>query len=202
MDELLAERYIPPEELLDDSSGDEDIRKAIAELSYLYTGEKFIGNKYTDHGHEFEGEARDYFNTTYCQPTERSIKEVGFVSDDVGFLGCSPDGLIYGRNGQVEAGWEVKCKCLKNTITAIREKVLPSSHMLQVHGSMVVTGLDEWHFYSYFPNKKPFHLTVKRDATTDKVESLLQDFIIEFGAMIQESTPLLRNITPKEGSII
>lgn len=191
MDELLAERYIPTEELLDESESDENVRKAMGELSYLFTGEKFVGNKYTDHGIEYEAEARNHFAATYCAAAGYRIEEFGFVTDDLGFLGCSPDGLISNEDGEIVAGWECKCKCLKNLITAIREGVLPAEHILQVHGSMVVTGLDEWHFYCYFPGKKPFHLIVKRDATTAKVEKLLHDFTIEFGAMIETVAPKL-----------
>lgn len=191
MDELLAERYIPTEELLDEIESDENVRKAMGELSYLFTGEKFVGNKYTDHGLEYEDEARKHFAATYCADSGRRIEEVGFVTDDRGFLGCSPDSFIYDAEGNIVAGWECKCKCLKNLITAIREGVLPTEHLLQVHGSMAVTGLNEWHFYCYFPGKKPFHVIVKRDSTTEKVERLLQEFTIEFGAMIEKVSPLL-----------
>lgn len=165
MAELLAERRIPDD--------------ADPEMSYQFTGEKFIGNKYTDHGNEFEPIARQHFEDTYCKEHGLEIREVGMVVHDNNFIACSPDGLIY-KDGVLIAGWEAKCKCLKEHIKIVASGELPDEHKQQVHLSMIASGLNEWYFYSYFPDEEPFLLIVERDDYTDTMEGHVNDFIIEY----------------------
>jgi len=68
----------------------------------LYAGrplDAWEGNKYTERGHEIEHEAR----LAYAMRGE-PVEEIGFVTDDEGLWGCSPDGLV-GEYGMIE----IKC---------------------------------------------------------------------------------------------
>jgi hypothetical protein len=68
---------------------------------------------------------------------------------------------------------------------------LPDDHKQQVHGAMAVTGLRRWDFFSYFPGLQPFHITVLRDAYTDKLAASLDQFIIDYAAAREAVKPKL-----------
>lgn len=164
IDELIAESYIPEQDAV--------------ENSWVFTGQKFIGNKFTDHGNDFEPEAREAF----AKEMETEVAEVGFITRDDGIVGCSPDGLLADEAGDWWAGVEIKCKCLKNHIKAKRTGALPDEHKAQVHGSMAVTGLRVWFFVSYFPGRPVHIVRVEWDSYTDKVSAALDQFLIDYAA--------------------
>jgi len=61
---------------------------------------------------------------------------------------------------------------------------------------MAVTGLDEYHFFSYFPGLAPLHLIVRRDDYTQKLTDALDRFVIEYGAYRERMTPKLQRQDP------
>jgi hypothetical protein len=138
----------------------------------------FLGNKYTDRGTELEPEARQAFD----ELTGFKTVEVGFVTRTDGIVGCSPDGLIAGPSGGYMSGLEIKCPSPKVHVGWIMAGGLPDEHKQQVHGSMAVTGLNSWNFFSYFPGLQPFHLVVHRDAYTAKLSDALDQFLIDYSA--------------------
>lgn len=180
MRELYAESFIPDENCV--------------ENSWAYTGKKWIGNRFTDHGNEFEPEAREAF----AQRTGLNVFEVGFVTRDDGIVGCSPDGLIKGPDGIWVAGLEIKCKCLKNHIEVLETGDLPAEHKPQVHGSLAVTGLPEWHFWSYFPGTIPAHVVVTPDDYTEKVSEALDAFLMDYSEYFKRMKGKLFEIQPTE----
>ena len=172
----------------------------IAELigeSYVPEWVDFAGNRFTDRGTEMEPEARRaYENFLAVQAVE-----VGFVTRPDKVVGCSPDGLIlrdgkelerdaiYDEEGRITNGadlfnWgvEIKCPSPKVHVGWVMAGGLPDDHKQQVHGAMAVTGLQRWDFFSYFPGLQPFHVTVRRDAYTDKLAASLDQFIIDYAA--------------------
>ena len=165
MAELIAERRIP--------SGVD------AETMCKYTGKKFIGNVFTDHGNEMEPVARESWLETVGGPSGLTVKEVGMVVRDDDFIACSPDGLIYSGDIAI-SGLEIKCKCLKEHVKVVKSGELPDEHKAQCHWSMIVCGFDSWVFYSYFPGEQPFHTIVKRDDYTAKMEAVIDQFIIDY----------------------
>ena len=106
-------------------------------------------------------------------------------------VGCSPDSLIK-DGGEYVAGLELKCPSPYTHAAYIEEGVLPDEYKAQVHGSMAVTGLNQWHFFSFFPGLAPFHLVVHRDDFTDKLTAALDRFITEYGAYRAEMQPKLQ----------
>ncbi|VAW38907.1 hypothetical protein MNBD_GAMMA01-1305 [hydrothermal vent metagenome] len=123
-------------------------------------------------GVELEPEARDFFQFA----SELHVEEVGLCYfDERKDRGCSPDGLI----GKTQ-GFEAKCPSLAVHAKYLESNKLPTEHFQQVQGCLYITGRDQWHFFSYFPGVKPFHIIVERDEMwIAKLSKALDDFNIE-----------------------
>lgn len=147
----------------------------------------FTGNKFTELGKEMEPEAREAF----AAETGLAVHQVGFCISDDGVSGCSPDGLIM-EGGVYVAGVEIKCPTPKVHVGYVLDGVLPDDYKQQVHGSMAVTGLNEWHFWSYLPGMRHFHTIVKRDEYTEKLAQSLALFVKEYKAAHALAVPRLR----------
>ena len=145
------------------------------------------GNFWTDRGEELEPIARAEF----VKRTGLLVKEVGFITRDDGIVGCSPDGLVVDADGKWLSGLEMKCPAPKTHVQYVREGELPDAYKAQVHGSMAVTGLDTWHFFSYCPRLQPFHILVERDAYTERLSNALDTFLIEYQGVLSEVRPKL-----------
>ena len=151
---------------------------------------KFLGTFWTDRGTEMEPEARKAFE----EHTGLTTEQVAFVTSErwQHVVGCSPDSLIKGASGAYVAGLEIKCPSPFTHAEYIEDGVLPDEYKAQVHGSMAVTGLPRWHFFSYFSGLQPFHLVVERDDYTAKLEAAIDRFIIEYGAYRERMRPKLQ----------
>lgn len=147
----------------------------------------FEGNFWTDRGEQLEPIARAKFS----EVTGLTVKQVGFITRDDEIVGCSPDGLVVDAEGNWLAGLEMKCPAPKTHVQYVREGELPDVYKAQVHGSMAVTGLDRWHFFSYCPRFQPFHLIVERDAYTERLSKALDQFLIEYQQVMSEVRPKL-----------
>ncbi len=136
----------------------------------------FMGNKYTDWGHEHEPHARALFS----KMMEMDVVEVGMcLMGERIPVSCSPDGLIV-ECGSYIGGLEIKCPQRDKHVEYVMEGKLPDEYKLQVHGSMAVTELPFWYFMSYFPGLKPLIIKVERDAFTEKVREALEQFVIDY----------------------
>lgn len=151
---------------------------------------KFLGNKWTDRGTEMEPEARAAFEAHTGLKTE----QVAFVTADrwKHVVGCSPDSLIQNEAGEYVAGLEIKCPSPFKHAEYIEAGELPPEYKAQVHGGMAVTGLDRWHFFSYFPGLAPLHIIVERDDFTAKLTDALDRFLIDYGAYCERMRPKLQ----------
>src|SRR5690606_22020949 len=106
------------------------------------------------------------------------LQQVGFCTRMDEIVGCSPDSLILDDSGNYIAGLEIKCPAPATHVGYVLDDQLPDEYKQQVHGGMAVTGLNEWHFWSYFPGMQPFHKVVRRDAYTEKLSAALDEFVI------------------------
>lgn len=140
--------------------------------------QEFMGNKHTERGEALEPEARDFFAARMGM----TLDQVGFIGRGDGApLGCSPDSLIVDPNtGEYIGGLEIKCPQVDNHVAYLMDGELPNKYRLQVHGSMVVTGLPFWYFLSYHPELRPLIVKVERDAFTEKVAAGLDQFLIAY----------------------
>jgi hypothetical protein len=106
------------------------------------------------------------------------LEEVGFVMDDTGKLGCSPDALIVGKNESVE----IKCPAPWTHIGYMLDGP-GSDYKPQVQGQLLVGGFECVHLYSWNARCPPVHITTHRDEQyIGHMERLLSDFLEELEA--------------------
>jgi hypothetical protein len=64
---------------------------------------------------------------------------------------------------------------------------LPTAYFHQVQGSLYITGYDRWHFFSYFPGFRPFHIIIERDEIwIAKLSKLLDEFTLELNETYEQ----------------
>ena len=140
------------------ASSEEIINRAVAELIVGTPDETFTSNA-MNRGNELEVEAFDYFDLIY----DMGFESCGFADavdgDNPLGYGCSPDGI----NINKRIGLEMKCPLLHTHLSYLASGKLPKQYILQVQGSMLVTGFDSWYFGSYHPGIKDLFIEVKRD---------------------------------------
>jgi hypothetical protein len=138
-----------------------------------YTGDKFAGSHHTQRGHDCEPDAIAALSAILGV----QVLDVGMCimgDSQNGVVSCSPDGIIHDSAGKFVAGAEVKSHNLSKYNGQVIDNVFPDCHTLQVHASMAICEVDEWHFGSFFTGKPLFHKIVTRSSYTDKIgESLL-----------------------------
>lgn len=135
------------------------------------------GNRHTERGCQLEPEARE----VYSFEQNVQLKQVGFVTNDDGTLGCSPDSLVIG-DGLVCGGLEIKCPDGPTHVSWLRSGELPPEYKAQVHGSLIVTGLPWWDFMAYCPPYPNLVIRVFPDAFTDALRGHLARFLSEYQA--------------------
>jgi hypothetical protein len=111
-----------------------------------------------DQGTIRETEAWPWYALTY----DRELARPGFIVSDNGRCGCSPDGIVENER----FGLEIKCPDADTHVGYLLAGNLPAEYIMQVQGSMLVTGFDCWTFLSYHPRFPQFVLDVHRDEAT------------------------------------
>jgi len=136
--------------------------KAIASYVAAKLAERWIGSPLQsfrsgdmDQGSIRETEAWPWYALEYSRDLERP----GFILADDERCGCSPDGLVAADG----FGIEIKCPNADTHVGYLLAGILPSDYIMQVQGSMLVTGFDSWTFLSYHPRFPQFVLDVPRD---------------------------------------
>jgi len=109
---------------------------AITLAGELYAGktlDQWQGSAWTERGKELEERAF----AAYSFYTDRSLTRVGFVTNDTGTYGCSPDALC-GDDGLVE----IKCLKAENHIKAMmyhrKHGTSPPDYVQQTQGQMLI----------------------------------------------------------------
>lgn len=119
----------------------------------------FKGTLWMERGKELEADAVAF----YEMATGLECRAVGFVTNDEGTFGASPDMLVY-KNGQLLRGLELKCPAPGTHVgyllnpTGAYEDYKP-----QVQGNLLASGLAEWDVMSYHPEMKPSIYTASTD---------------------------------------
>lgn len=132
-----------------------------------YGDESMEPTEWMQRGIDLEPEARALFEFH----TGHDVEQVGFITNDDGTAGCSPDGII-----PLMAGFEVKCPKASTHFGYLRAGVLPPYYAPQVHFSMAITGIPLWYFMSYYPGLDPLIVLVERDEYTDRIEAAVKEF--------------------------
>ena len=132
------------------------------------------GNQHTERGHAMEAQVRDLYQAT----SELPCTQVGFMRR--GRIGCSPDTLV-GDDGLLE----VKTKLPHLQIDAVLAGVLPSDHVAQVQGQLLVSGRQWCDFRSYWPGLPELQVRVYRDLPyLSTMHQQLQQFIHELDLLV------------------
>ena len=113
------------------------------------------GNQWTDRGHELEDEAR----AEYELMTGFKLQQVGFITDDTGRVGCSPDRVIDldgPYSDGIMAGVEIKCLKASNHVSAMMYMKthgrMPPSYRSQVQGQISICGFMWVALFFYHPD--------------------------------------------------
>ena len=99
----------------------------------------------------------------------------GFMTDDKGLYGCSPDRLLISGNRREL----VEIKCPYEIPIHVRNLLYGPSddYKVQVQGQLLVSGFDAVHFLSYHQDCPPCYVRVERDQKfIDVLERMLADF--------------------------
>ena len=111
---------------------------------------------------------------------ECHVELVGFVLDDSGMYGCSPDGLIISDSGCLDGTLECKNPQPNTQARRLISGDLPSEYVNQCHGHLIVTGLARCTFLSYCPPFDPLLLDVRATEYTCRLKEELQLFVKKY----------------------
>jgi len=113
-----------------------------------------IHSGWMERGSEQEQQAREWYEFDHnCD-----VEQVGFITNDEGFVGCSPDGLV-GDDG----GVEFKVPSAKKHVGYLLGE--PNPYLLQIQGCLWITGREWWDFVSYNSEMVPLRDRIERDET-------------------------------------
>jgi hypothetical protein len=119
-------------------------------------------------GNEQEPNARKAYETMM----KVEVAEVGFIIN--GRLGLSPDGVVYGKKGNIIQTIEIKCPDTKNHIKYILNGGYPSEYKDQIiHNFVVIDDLKRLDFVSYDPRLKMrplYSYTIMRESLGAEIE--------------------------------
>lgn len=151
-----------------------ELGRIIAEHLQLQEPENTLVTEWMDRGTEMEDEARAWLEVM----TGETVDLMGFVEDESGLLGASPDGVIINDAGITPV--EIKCPKPGTHIQWLLDGVLPSTHRAQVHMQMVLLEASQAVFMSYHPELEPLLVHVDADGYTDRLRTYLDDYIEDY----------------------
>lgn len=135
-------------------------------------------NANMDRGHEQEQEASDY----YAMINGVEIEKIGFITDDLGLYGCSPDRCMFGLNG----GLEIKTAAPHVQAERLYSGWTGADHHRQVMGCLLITGMEWWDLMSYCPGMRDVTIRFHRDERfLDKLKRELEIFCEELDEMVR-----------------
>ena len=131
----------------------------------------FKGNKWTEYGNEYEGQARSYYELREAV----DVKQVGFIEISPE-IGLSPDGLV-----ELEGGLEIKCRSLGVQLETLSAGKMPPQERHQIHFSLWATRRKWWDYVSFCPiipgDNKYFKQRIFASA---KINETIRDEVVRF----------------------
>lgn len=174
----------------------------IAELILGHSLDKFPPSYWMERGAVLEAEAADL----YAFETGHTLDRGGFITDDLGRWGCSPDRRIIGEDGQAIGAVEIKCPAPWTHVENILSKSIDKKYYPQVQGQMLVGGFDFVDWFSYHPDMPPSLVRTYRDEDyinslktslemfTEELDEKLQR-LVEIGAISEFPNKIMPDIT-------
>ena len=149
--------------------------RLLAEMIVGHPIKEFEGNGWTERGHEFEQEAANL----YALQCDATPVKVGFVTDDAGTVGCSPDRLI-GDDGFLEIKNPAAHTHMKYLLD---HEALVKDYWTQVQGQHHVLRRTWGDIMSYFPEMPPVIVRMTPDSA---YQTKLSGALARFNAVIAE----------------
>ncbi len=131
-------------------------------------------------GSQSEAEARSY----YMALREQEVERVGFITNDEGTIGASPDGLV-GEDGLLE----IKCPQEGTHVRYLMTGQLEMTHKPQVQGQLMVTGRRWVDLLSYSPEMPHALIRIMRD---EEYVALLAKHVGDFSAALEDAAAVAR----------
>lgn len=122
-----------------------------------------IETEYMQRGAELEAEAV----RAYEFETGLETETVGFITDDAGQIGCSPDRLVQGDSdcaltGTQDGCLEIKCPAANTHVGHLLARQLDEKHAPQTQGQLLITGRAWVDTVSYYPGLPTVVIRTKR----------------------------------------
>src|ERR1019366_3399625 len=134
----------------------------------------------------------EFARPAFTLETGLDVKQVGFITGEDDRVGCSPDGLIGDK-----AGVEIKCPRVETHIGYLLDGFLPKDYVIQVQGSLYVTGFPKWYFYSFCRRMPPLILEIAPDdEIQEAIGEAVGDFLIRFDDALAKLTELNGGVRP------
>jgi len=148
-------------------------------------------NDFMERGRELEADAVAWFELA----TGVECETVGFITNDAGTVGCSPDRLIGS-----DAGLEIKCPKATTHIGYLRTAGDVGPYLAQLQGALWVAERQRWTWVSYHPTLPAAVVTVERD---EKFIAALASAVTDFADQLAAAkADLLRRgvvpVTPED----
>lgn len=158
------------------------MNELIAERIMQHPEESFI-SEWMARGNEFESKAVDFYHFTKDYQTET----VGFITNDAGTVGASPDRIIVGQNGLVE----IKCPSPAVHVGYLLGNAgasVDKEYRIQVQGQLWLAERDFTDIISYHPEMPEALFRVERDEEFIKE---LSAHVLSFSRQLEEKSDLL-----------
>ena len=137
-----------------------------------------------ERGNELEPLARQ----AYMCETFADVQEVGFVDWEHLRAGCSPDGVIYGADGQIEKIIEIKCPEIVNYLRyAESASKIPALYKTQMQMQMLITGAKSCDFVAYHPGMRLIIHTIDADSEYQaKIVAALEKLNVRYDEILTQ----------------
>jgi hypothetical protein len=155
------------------------MHKLLAEKMMGHPVVEFTG-PWLERGKELEADARMYYESIREMTTER----VGFVTNDAGTIGCSPDSLV-GEDGLLE----LKVPAEHTHVAYMLTRSVDAEYYPQVQGQLWVTDRKWLDIMSFHPEMPPAIIHVERD---EQYISILSAAVSKFSAHLERTVAELR----------
>jgi hypothetical protein len=162
------------------SQADAYMNRLIAERLLNESMDDPLHVEWVEHGKAEQPNAISQFQFAH----DLEIEEVGFVTDDAGKLGCSPDYLVKGRNEAVE----IKCPKPSTHVGYLLDGP-GNDYRPQVQGQLYVGGFEAVHFYSWHARCPPCEVTTEIDY---EFREIMIELLDEFLQRLEDRTALAR----------
>lgn len=174
------DNIVTPKTMVASASAWPYMDKMCAELAYGHPLDNFQSDA-MEAGSLNENESLD----NYCFQNNCEVEKVGFVTNDAGTIGCSPDALVV---SSIPGGWShgVEAKNPKPETHSgyLRDpNLLTKKYWCQVQGCLWVCELDKWDLFSYDSKQRFVQQEIGRDEKFIKLAAqLCAEFLEKFAA--------------------